>query len=184
MLIEATARRVPSAERFHVGPRFAADTAAKPRKQPADCAVFSDLEAPDLECLMAGSETLQFEAGETVFRRGDRGDSVLFIRSGSVVVEVEHSDQGLIPVNVILSGEIFGEIAVIEGTERSATVTARERCELLVIPQAEFLALLVNHPGMGIRMLGAAARRLRHLTDLVAESTTTEVRGSSRMQVA
>jgi len=184
MTIEATAKRVPSAERFHVGLNFAADTASSSRKQLADCPVFSDLETPDLERLMAGSETLAFEAAETVFRRGDPGDSVFFIRSGSVVVEAEHSDQSLIPVNAIPSGEIFGEIAVIEGTERSATVTARERCELLVIPQADFLALLVNHPGMGIRMLGAAARRLRHLTDLVGEFTTTDVRASSRMRVA
>jgi CRP-like cAMP-binding protein len=72
-------------------------------------------------------------------------------------------------VSVIKSGEIFGEIAVIEGATRSATVTAREPCDLLVMPQAEFLALLVKHPGMGIRMLGAAAARLRHLTDLVGE---------------
>jgi CRP-like cAMP-binding protein len=178
MSIEATTNRAPSAEHFHAGPRVVAGTTASSRKRLSDCAVFSDLETSDLEHLMARADTRRFEAGETIFRSGDDGDSVLFIRSGSVVVEAERSNHALVPLNAIPSGEIFGEIAVIEGTTRSATVTAYEDCELIVIPQAEFLALLVKHPGMGIRVLGAVARRLRHLTDIVGDTTTLDVRSA------
>jgi CRP/FNR family cyclic AMP-dependent transcriptional regulator len=160
-----TTRATPQNGRFHAG----MNTIADPGRGLADSAIFSDLEDADLESLLKGAATLRVEAGETVFRRGDPGDSVLFIRSGSVAVQADRAQRGSVPVNVLEAGEIFGEIAVIEGTTRSATVTASEACELLVIPQADFLALLVNHPGLGIRMLGAVAERLRRLTDFVRD---------------
>jgi CRP-like cAMP-binding protein len=138
---------------------------AEPGSLLANCPVLSNLEDRDLECLLEGAEVLRVETGETVFRRGDPGDTVLLVRAGSVVVEADRRGGGSVVVNVIEPGEIFGEMAVIDGTTRSATVTACEPCELLVIPQPEFLALLVNHPGLGIRMLGAVAKRLRCLTD-------------------
>ena len=142
---------------------------AEPARSLADCPILSNLAGSDVECLLEGAKTLRFETGETVFRRGDPGDSVLLVRSGSVVVEVQCAAGGSVVVNVVKPGEIFGEMAVLAGTTRSATVTALEGCELLAISQSEFLALLVNHPGLGIRVLGAVSERLRRLTDLVGE---------------
>jgi CRP-like cAMP-binding protein len=142
---------------------------AEPERLLAECPILSNLEDGDLECLIEGADTLRIETGETVFRRGDPGDTVLLVRSGSVVVEAERASGESVVVNTIKPGEIFGEMAVIEGTTRSATVTALEPCELLAISQSEFLALLVNHPGLGIRVLGAVTERLRRLTELVGD---------------
>jgi len=142
---------------------------AEPYRLLAECPILSNLEDNDLECLIEGADTLLIETGETVFRRGDPGDTVLLVRSGSVVVEAESAGGESVVVNTIKPGEIFGEMAVIEGTTRSATVTALESCELLAISQSEFLALLVNHPGLGIRVLGAVSERLRRLTELVGD---------------
>jgi CRP-like cAMP-binding protein len=50
-------------------------------------------------------------------------------------------------------------------------VTALEPCEVLAIPNSDFLALLVNHPGLAIRMLGSMSDRLRRLTERVVELT-------------
>jgi CRP-like cAMP-binding protein len=135
----------------------------------ADCPILSNLVGSDVECLLEGAKSLRFETGEAVFRRGDPGDSVFLVRSGSVVVQALCAGGGSVVVNVVKPGEIFGEMAVLAGTTRSATVTALEACELLAISQSEFLALLVNHPGLGIRVLGAVSERLRRLTDLVGE---------------
>ena len=72
-------------------------------------------------------------------------------------------------MNDVETGELVGEMAVLEGTTRSATVTALEPCEVLVIPNSEFLALLINHPGLVVRMLGTVTERLRSLTEKVGE---------------
>ena len=140
---------------------------AEPGRLLADCPILSNLGDWDLECLLMKAKTLRIEKGETIFRRGDPGDTVLVVRTGSAVVEANRAVGESVVVNIIKPGEILGEMAVIEGTTRSATVTALEPCELLEIPQSEFLALLVNHPGLAIQVLGAVTERLRRVTDCV-----------------
>ena len=106
----------------------------------------------------------RLEAGETVFRSGDIATQVFCVLAGSV--EIETSDSGVV-LNRLLPGEMFGEIGVIEGRPRTATVSAAESCALLAIDQADFLGLLVSYPAIGFRLVAALARRLHHLTDVV-----------------
>jgi CRP-like cAMP-binding protein len=137
----------------------------------ADHPFFAGIDDLEIEFVTDVAETAHFEPDETLFRRGDPGDSVMLVLSGRVRVESHRSSGELLVMNVIEPGELVGEMAVLEGTTRSATVTALEPCEVLVIPHSEFLALLVNHPGLIVRMLGTATDRLRNLTDRVVELT-------------
>lgn len=152
MTIEETTRAIPISGRCN---------AATLGEHP----LFAGIDELEIECLLGSAETRRFGAGETLFRSGDAGDSVLLLCSGRVSVACRHASGESVVMNVLEAGELVGEMAVLEGTTRSATVTALESCEALVIPHTEFLGLLVNHPGLAVRMLGTLTERLRSLSD-------------------
>ena len=126
--------------------------------------IFAHLPASEREWLLAGGNVQRLKAAEIVFRSGDPATQVFCVLTGSV--EVEASGSGIV-LNRLLPGEMFGEIGVIEGRSRTATVRAAEPCALLAIDQSDFLGLLVSYPTLGFRLVAALARRLHHLTDVV-----------------
>jgi CRP/FNR family cyclic AMP-dependent transcriptional regulator len=130
-----------------------------------DHPLFSGIDEREIECLLGSAETRRFDAGELLFRRGDPGDSVLLVLSGRVSVETRLANGETVVMNVLEAGELVGEMAVLEGTTRSADITALEPCEALIIPNGEFLGLLVGHPGLAVRMLGTLTERLRSLSE-------------------
>jgi CRP/FNR family cyclic AMP-dependent transcriptional regulator len=132
---------------------------------------FANIDDLEVELVTGAADSLHFETSETLFRRGDPGDSVLLMLSGRAAVQSHRSSGEPIVMNIVEQGELLGEMAVLEGAPRSATVTALEPCEVLAIPNSDFLALLVNHPGLAIRMLGSMSDRLRRLTERVVELT-------------
>jgi hypothetical protein len=144
---------------------------ARLREQLAASPVFSNLEEPELDGLLEAADIVRAGPGEVVFRRGDPGDHVLFILSGSVAAETETSAGRPVRLNQLKPGEIIGEMAVLRDTRRSATVRALETCEFLVIPQSEFLALLVGHPALAIQTLGSVIDRLGSLTTVVGTAS-------------
>jgi CRP-like cAMP-binding protein len=126
--------------------------------------IFSHLPASERQWLLSGGDVQHLEVGEIVFRSGDSATQVFCVLTGSV--EVQTSNSGVV-VNRLLPGEILGEIGVIEGRPRTATVRAAEPCALLAIDQSDFLGLLVSYPAVGFRLVATLARRLHHLTDIV-----------------
>jgi len=143
----------------------------QPREALESSAVFSGLAATDLDWVLDGAVTLRFDPGKTVLRRGDPSDHVLIVLTGSLVVETGNSGAGPVAMNRLEPGDLLGELGVLHDVPRTATVKALEPCELLKIPQSDFLSLLVAHPALAIRMLGIATDRLRHLTDRIEELT-------------
>ena len=100
----------------------------------------------------------QFRAGEMVFRQGDGGVGMYLIVSGSVNVfldealETQEVRQSLI--TRLFAGDFFGESAlVVEGGKRSATVIAREDCELLCLVYPDFLQIIKKNPIAGNKIL-------------------------------
>lgn len=67
-------------------------------------------------------------------------------------------------LGIMAEGEVFGEVALLDGGTRSATCTAVEPCELLVIERAQFLQLLETSPAISIKLLDVLAGRLRRLS--------------------
>jgi len=94
----------------------------------------------------------EIPAGSIVARRGAPGDCMYFIASGEVAIEIE-------PQPIVLgAGQFFGEIALITGSRRSATVVARSRCELLLLDIADFRRLAAQQPELA-RVIDDEARR-------------------------
>ncbi|HEX2448698.1 MAG TPA: cyclic nucleotide-binding domain-containing protein [Methyloceanibacter sp.] len=115
------------------------------------------LAATDFQLLAnAGFPPAKFAPGETIFAEGDKGDKMYVIRSGEVEVERE----GKI-VETLSAGGIFGEMALIDGSPRAATATAKTACEVAPITEKTFLFLVHETPLFATAVMRALADRLR-----------------------
>ncbi|MGD0198830.1 MAG: cyclic nucleotide-binding domain-containing protein [Solirubrobacteraceae bacterium] len=94
-----------------------------------------------LEELAAATSTEHWQAGDAVIREGDDADAVFVVLAGQATVTARGE-----PVGALHPGDAFGEIAVLHGTPRTATVTATEPLTTCRIPGAEYLATVTMHP--------------------------------------
>ena len=108
--------------------------------------LFADLEAGELERFSRVAVQRAFPAGTRVFHEGDQSDACYIVRSGSFRVTREHSDGGAITLATLGSGDIFGELAMLDGEVRSASVEALDDGELLALPAGDVRGLLGRHP--------------------------------------
>lgn len=106
------------------------------------------------------SRRRSFARGAVLFRQGDDGDEVFVIRSGRVKVSSRRARREVI-LAVMDGGALLGELSAVDGQPRSATATALEDVEADVTSQAEFEALLEEHPRVATELLRLVARRLR-----------------------
>ncbi len=104
-------------------------------------------------------------ARETVFQQSEPGNELYVLLTGHLKVvstDPEGRDAGL---SVMGPGEVFGEVALLDGGARSATVVALDPCELLVIRREHWLRFLKSSPDTAIQLLAVLAGRLRRLTE-------------------
>src|SRR5476651_2222933 len=108
--------------------------------------LFKNLVPDELQVLRSITQERTIAAGGEIFREGDPGDGVYFVKSGLVEIS------GLINAverrvfSQLGSGEIFGEMSVIEDRPRSATAIALKETEIYFIPRGEMLTLLQRSP--------------------------------------
>jgi CRP/FNR family transcriptional regulator, cyclic AMP receptor protein len=107
----------------------------------------------------AGFPPATFQAGETIFAAGDKGDKMYVIRSGEV--EIERNGK---VVEKLGPGGIFGEMALIDGSPRAASAKAKTACEVAPITEKTFLFLVHETPFFAISVMRALAERLRRAT--------------------
>lgn len=127
--------------------------------------LFADLPSADITRISDLVQTQRCKAKETIVRQGDTSADLYVIVSGHVKVvasDVDGRDAGL---NIQGPSEVFGEMALLDGAARSATIVALEPVELLMIPQAGFLAFLERQPKTAIKLLAVLVGRLRALTE-------------------
>lgn len=133
-----------------------------------------NLSAGELQALHLIATQKQFAAGEFIFREGDPGDGVYFVKSG--LIEISAGQPAPHVFSQLKPGEIFGEMAIIEHRPRSANARAAETTELFFLPRGELLSFIERSPGLALALLQKISHRLRefnqlHLRELVqAES--------------
>ena len=101
-------------------------------------------------------ETRSFEAGELVFEAGAPASCMYVVAEGEVEIVV-----GGTVVDVLSPAAIFGEMALITGEPRSATVRARASCRLVEIPEKRFLYLVHESPFFALEVMRVLTARLR-----------------------
>ena len=128
------------------------------------------LPADQLDALARLARIERFATGATIFRKGDVGHGLLAVLEGRVQIGVLGGDGREVTLNVIKTGEVFGEIALLDGEARTADAVALEDCTFLAIDRREFLTFLRRTPEVSIRLLEVLSRRLRRTTALAEEA--------------
>jgi CRP-like cAMP-binding protein len=118
---------------------------------------FSELSPEELLSMSDIAERRVFEEGDVVFAEGDEADGLYGVGSGEIVVE-----RGGRTLARLGPGEIVGELAVLDGAPRTATVRAATRVEAFFVAQADFLELCDASPALVKNLLRSMARRLRN----------------------
>jgi CRP-like cAMP-binding protein len=106
----------------------------------------------------AGFPPARYADGDVIFAEGDKGDAMYVIRNGEVTIE--HGGRVMES-----GGGIFGEMALIDGSVRSATVRAKTDCDVAPINETTFLFLVHETPFFEIAVMRALAGRLRHMNE-------------------
>lgn len=106
----------------------------------------------------AGFPPARYAAGDVIFGEGDKGDAMYVVRTGEITVERD----GRI-METLGAGDIFGEMALIDGAPRSATARAKTDCEVAPINEKTFLFLVHETPFFAIAVMRTLAGRLRHM---------------------
>ncbi len=114
-------------------------------------------ELDTLSTYMAGYRTA---AGDMLFEEGDEGDSMGLLLSGKIEVRKQDAAGVSQCVTHIVAGRTFGEMAVIDGKERSATCITTEPCLLALLPKTQFERILLVNEALGIKLLLRVTRLL------------------------
>jgi NTE family protein len=131
--------------------------------------VFAGLPEQIRDFIAEHSRWIQVTAGEWLFRQGEPGDSLYVVRSGRLEIVVEQPEWTV--VRVLGRGAALGELALLTGTPRSASVRARRDSELLVVDRSSFTELLSTEPEFALaltRELGHQLQESRALTPPVS----------------
>lgn len=127
--------------------------------------IFGELRVEDLRRLSDFAATESVRRGETIFQKGDPGDTLYAIGKGSVKISVPGGSGREAMFNILGQKEIFGEVALLDGQARTADAVAITDCELYAITRRDFLALLNREPKLAIRIIELLCERLRRASE-------------------
>jgi CRP/FNR family transcriptional regulator, cyclic AMP receptor protein len=134
-------------------------------------ALFRDLPAAVIEHLGSYMKTRKVARGATIFAKGDPGSGLMGVLSGAVKISVASAEGKDIVLNIFREGEIFGEIALLDGQPRTADATAMSDCELIVIERRDFVPFLQDQPDVTLKFIEILCARLRRTSEQVQDVT-------------
>ncbi len=115
--------------------------------------IFDKLTFEEMEILGSKVSSYQFKEGEVLFHEGAHGDSMYFVVDGVLEIAKQSEEGKQFVIANISKGQSVGEMAIIEGIVRSATVRAKTEGSLLALRRGDFDALLEEHPKIGVKIL-------------------------------
>jgi CRP-like cAMP-binding protein len=133
--------------------------------------LFRDLPPAVLEHLGSYMKTRKVRRGVTIFSKGDPGTGLMGVLSGAVKVSIASSEGKDIVLNIFHEGEVFGEIALLDGQPRTADATAMSDCELAIIERRDFVPFLKDRPDVTLKFIEILCSRLRRTSEQVQDVT-------------
>lgn len=124
-------------------------------------ALFGRLPPADLDALLLHARVEHYPAGRAIFTKGSPGRSMMAIVSGRVRISTPSPAGPDIVLTILSQGEVFGEIALLDGARRTADAIAATDCDLLVIDHRDFIPFLEQRADLCILLLKLLCRRLR-----------------------
>jgi len=123
--------------------------------------LFSDLEDEELELLAQASYPAHFYKGQVILMEEEEGNTLFVIERGKVKVSVQDKEGRELVLAVLGEGDFFGEMAILDGKPRSASVVALEDTLALTLRRGDFLNIIHRNPWVAVRLLEEMAKRIR-----------------------
>ena len=132
--------------------------------------LFEDLDQRSLDAISNSAVEQRYSAGQDIVRQGDSGVGAFIVRSGRVEILQDRAGQQT-RIGELGTGDVFGEMALLDEFPRSATVRAIEPTTCLGITRWHFRGILEEHPQIALALLPVLTRRLRNAEQKLAEAT-------------
>ena len=128
---------------------------------------FGEMSEGDLEALLSHARTEHYPARQIIFTKGSPGRSMMAVVRGRIKISLPSVGGRELVLASLGVGEIFGEMALLDGSERTADATAMTDCDLLVLDHRDFIPFLERRPDLCINLLRLFCRRLRQTNEHV-----------------
>ena len=133
------------------------------------CVLFKGLNDTERAAISERASIQTFDAGENIFVIGSPGEQMMAVLSGNVRISLPSNDGKELLLAIIHPGEVFGELAVLDGKERSADAHAEKACSLAILERRDILAFLERNPSAWIKIVEVLCGRLRRTDQVLAE---------------
>jgi CRP/FNR family transcriptional regulator, cyclic AMP receptor protein len=131
--------------------------------------LFEAMKPDELDEVLKLSSERRVPRGASLFQKGDAGSSMMAVLTGRVRVSSVSAEGKEITLNVINPGEVFGEIALLDGKPRSADCSAIEETMLLVLERRHFLPFLHRNEDLYLRLIAVLCEKLRRTSMALEE---------------
>jgi CRP/FNR family transcriptional regulator, cyclic AMP receptor protein len=158
---------------------MATDATIDKRALLANHPLFGQLAPEELERLVAYMRLVRHPARTVLFRKGDPGTHMVVVVRGRVKVCTHSEDGKELVLNLINPGEVVGEIALLDGADRTADAVTLVDSDLLILERRDFIPFLQRHPDACMRLFAVLCERVRRTSELLEEALFLE--GSSRL---
>lgn len=142
-----------------------------------DVAIFSGLSPTELELLEHHMVTRSFQKNTIIINEGDEANSFFIIITGAIKVFLSNEEGKEIIINAQGPGDHFGELALLDGAPRSASVITTEKSTIGVISKEDFHSLLSRNTDLALNLIRELTRRVRFLSDNVRTLALMDVYG-------
>ena len=139
--------------------------------------IFEGLSDEELRQVADVAVPRRYQAGEVIFREGDRSNACFIVQTGRVRITRTHPGGRRLTLSELQPGEMFGELSMFDGEGRSATVEALEETTALALLEPDIQRLLRAHPEIAVKMLARLASRLRAANEKLARASFQPVAG-------
>ena len=140
----------------------------------ARIAWFSRLTPEQRTRFAAAASRRKVGAGTVVIRRGSPATELYVVQSGRLKVQVTGASGRGTTFDILGPDDLFGEVGMFGGGERTADVTAMESCDLLLLREPELLQCMREDPAIGLALMGAMAERVMTLSDALEGASTAD----------
>jgi len=129
--------------------------------------LFSELDDEELRQLASVLREQHFKKHTTIVHVDDPGSALYILKSGLVKITIEDQQGDEMILRMLYPTDFFGEMSLLDGMPRSATVTAQEPSEVLTMSREHFLSIAEKTPKILLKMTAVLSKRLRRTNELI-----------------
>ena len=136
----------------------------------ANVELFSGFSEKQLAGVAQVAHVKTLERRDELFHKGDEGGEIYVVASGKLKALTTSIAGDDVVFSILAPGEVFGEVALLGATRRTATVSAIEDCTLVVIDRRDFMSYVKSEPDVAVKLLSVLAMRLKRVSELVEDT--------------